>query len=295
MSGESGAEATEANEATELALQSARGDTAAAEPETASPDTVVTAELEPASSVAVMAQEPFESEEEERFFSEPPDLYEETTTPSFEHEATRIERTARPDAVTVTRLALPSELHPLPEPSPEDLRLYARRQQLRGRVAGILSAMLVVLLVGFVVRKRSEAARLAGETVTPIARAVPATVPSALPSSPIATVRTEPVVEIPPPPIASSQEDSSDPPSEEDVATLIRSARTLLGAGRVREGVTLARQAVEKNPLDAESYVLLAAGLQDLGQWREAHEVFAECRQKTKRGPSSTCQYFARR
>jgi hypothetical protein len=298
MNRESGAESAETNAATELAPQSASSDTVA-EPNPASGDAVAAVHAvppEPASGdtlgLAVVA---FESEEEERFFSEPPDLYEDTTTPSVAHDAARVERPAWPDAVTLTQVALQRELHPHPELPPEDPQLRARRRQLRGRVAGLLGAMLLVLLAGLVVRQRSEAAQRMREAVTPSARAIATnTAPFAGSSSPVPAAREESVVPIPPPPVASSDEDSADPPSAEDAAALIRNARTLLSAGRAREGVAAARQAVEKNPLDAEPYVLLAAGLQDLGAWSEARQVFAACRRKAKRGPSSTCQYFAR-
>ncbi|HTQ06673.1 MAG TPA: hypothetical protein VMI54_22610 [Polyangiaceae bacterium] len=80
-----------------------------------------------------------------------------------------------------------------------------------------------------------------------------------------------------------------------DAAGLRDKARTLLATGHSRDGVAFARAAVESDPLDARSYVLLGAGLQNLGDWAAARGVFEECTRKATHGGSSACQYFARR
>jgi len=78
-----------------------------------------------------------------------------------------------------------------------------------------------------------------------------------------------------------------------DPSALIRSARTLLEGGHTRAGVAAARMAVNANPKNAEPYILLGAGLQDLGKWAEAQTVFATCKQETSSGPNATCRYFS--
>jgi len=60
----------------------------------------------------------------------------------------------------------------------------------------------------------------------------------------------------------------------------------------VREGVGAARAAVAADPSLAEPYVLLGAGLQDLGEWNEAYRTFTTCAERTK---STVCKYFARK
>jgi hypothetical protein len=249
------------------------------------------AEPEPRSNeAATAAQHEFEAEEQ-RFFSEPPEPYEEAAEPSFEHGLGVTERAA-PSVRVVSRTAAEKERDAgLAERADVPL-LSARQRQLRRRVAGSMGAMLAFLLLGFVVRTRIEAAERARDAVKPAAPAMiakAAVVPAPPPSIAAPELRA---VEIPAPPAASV---SSDPVAEEDTAALIRSARSLLSAGHTRDGVVAAREAVQKNPLDAEPYILLAAGLQDLGAWHEAREVFSDCLRKAKRGTSSACQYFARR
>jgi hypothetical protein len=57
--------------------------------------------------------------------------------------------------------------------------------------------------------------------------------------------------------------------------------------------VAAARNAIALNPADPESYVLLAAGLQDMGRWAESREVFSRCIHKSKDGINAECAYFA--
>jgi len=54
----------------------------------------------------------------------------------------------------------------------------------------------------------------------------------------------------------------------------------------------VARGAIEADATLAEAYVLLAAGLEDLGRWNEAHRTFATCAERTH---SAECGYFARK
>jgi hypothetical protein len=72
-----------------------------------------------------------------------------------------------------------------------------------------------------------------------------------------------------------------------------REARRLLESGIIEPGVAAARNAIALNPTDPESYVLLAAGLQDMGRWAESREVFSRCVHKSKNGINAECVYFA--
>jgi nicotinate-nucleotide--dimethylbenzimidazole phosphoribosyltransferase len=72
-----------------------------------------------------------------------------------------------------------------------------------------------------------------------------------------------------------------------------REARRLLEAGNIEPGVAAARNAIALNPADPEAYVLLAAGLQDMGRWAESREVFSRCVHKSKDGINAECAYFA--
>jgi hypothetical protein len=85
-------------------------------------------------------------------------------------------------------------------------------------------------------------------------------------------------------------------PSAADVARardLRREARQLLEAGRAEEGVVVARRAIGADPNHPESYILLAAGLQDLGRWQESRDVFAKCVRESDRKANAECVYFA--
>ena len=72
-----------------------------------------------------------------------------------------------------------------------------------------------------------------------------------------------------------------------------REARRLLEAGQIEPGVAAARSAIALNPADPESYVLLAAGLQDMGRWAESREVFSRCIHKSNNTINAECVYFA--
>jgi len=72
-------------------------------------------------------------------------------------------------------------------------------------------------------------------------------------------------------------------------------ARKLLEAGQAEEGVDVARRAIGADPNDPEGYVLLAAGLQDLGRWQESRDVFMKCVRESDRKANAECVYFATR
>jgi hypothetical protein len=85
---------------------------------------------------------------------------------------------------------------------------------------------------------------------------------------------------------------AADPAKARD---LRREARRLLEAGNAEEGVQLSRRAIQADPNDPEGYILLAAGLQDLGRWQESRDVFAKCVQESSRKANAECVYFATR
>src|SRR6185436_11073080 len=63
----------------------------------------------------------------------------------------------------------------------------------------------------------------------------------------------------------------SDPPIDQATARDLRlQARRLLETGLAEQGVAFAKRAIAADPNDPESYVLLAAGLQDRGLWQRS-------------------------
>src|SRR5450432_3336103 len=190
----------------------------------------------------------------------------------------------------------------------ETPELLARRARLRRVVLGTLSASVALLLAGLLLRHSARTAESAlvvtsrPRTATRsalLSREAPA--PAVATSSPVPAVSTS----LPAPAVATSSPvpavstslpvPSSSPVQNDDPRELTRAARALLAAGQTREGVAAARVAVDANPGDAEPYILLATGLQDLGNWPEARAVFTACEQKTARGPNASCRYFAGR
>jgi hypothetical protein len=208
-----------------------------------------------------------------------------------------------------------------PARAPLSPELRGRRARLRQFVAAVLSSTVIFLVGAAEIARVSKtpralahsSARARATSVPTAARsalvlAVPSaareplvlaasSIPAVAAQSPesSATVPTGPTAA----PSASSASSASTPPddsaasrpSDDDAHRLTREARTLLRAGRTREGVAAAREAIEANVAFAEPYVLLAAGLEDLGAWREAHETFVACAERTH---SRECGYFAR-
>lgn len=116
-----------------------------------------------------------------------------------------------------------------------------------------------------------------------------AAVPEAESAAPAASTKAATI-----PPAAPSDGATPVTSTAGDAATLIRKARLLLNVGKSREGVAAAREALTQSPLEAEPYILLGAGLQDLGQYVEARTVFRDCLRLAKRGDLATCRYFSR-
>ncbi len=184
----------------------------------------------------------------------------------------------------------------------ETPELRARRARLRRVVLGTLSASVALLLVGLLARysaKRAESVLYASSLRrTAGLNALLPQETRSLSASLWSPAVASPAVPSPSGVVVADSNSSNAPPSaapSDDPSALTRAARVLLAAGHTREGVAAARVAVDANPGDAEPYILLATGLQDLGNWRDAHAVFTACEQKTQRGPNATCRYFAAR
>jgi hypothetical protein len=94
--------------------------------------------------------------------------------------------------------------------------------------------------------------------------------------------------------LAAVIEESAPAPVDEAMARQLQQrARELLVAGQIVEGVLFARRAIAANPMDSDSYILLAAGLEDLGRWEEARNIFSQCVRRSGGTASAECRYFA--
>jgi hypothetical protein len=179
------------------------------------------------------------------------------------------------------------EVPEVPEPVLEPSGVSARRARLRRVVAGALLGSAALFGVGLL---RHFVASRAPLPTNKSERRV--TLAALLPSPPATTSPSAPSSPEPSPEVDASSAHSA---LIVDSASLIRTARSLLEAGHTRDGVVAARAAVSANPTDAEPYILLAAGLQDLGKWTEAQAVFTTCKLAASSGPNATCRYFAGR
>lgn len=224
----------------------------------------------------MLEAEPSFAGDEERFFNEPETSDAQLTT------VVRQEPQLSSIAPTVTDSSLPNE----PEGSAArvDTAFEHRRRRLRSTVLIAWCASAALLLFGLTRRPALG--------VRPPANATPARVAAATPPAPA----TRPEIPPSPPPAPSASAPGpravDDHTGQESARALVRSARSLLEAGKIRAGVSVARQALALNSSDAEPYILLAAGLQDLGDWSGAQRVFAECQGKARHGSHADCSYF---
>lgn len=247
------------------------------------------------------ALEELESEDERRFFSEPPLFLEQHQPPSLEPVVTASDAEFSDDGAWLA-------------PSPEEQawleRAQARRTTLRRWVVLAMSTGALALLIAAADRHSfaqhaSAGASLAtgprpkvvASTVASAAGTVASTAGTASPpetdTDSVSLARataSDAVSPVPEPPPPTSRDASS-----ADAQTLLAKARTLFMSGHTRDGVVLARAAIASDPLDARSYVLLGAGLQDLGEFAAARDVFQDCARTATRGPHAACRYFARR
>jgi hypothetical protein len=158
----------------------------------------------------------------------------------------------------------------------------ARRRPFWSRpgARGALAATAVLVIAGFVLRARrgGSPTSLAASAAAPMLQ------------SQMVAPNTEPTVLDE---LAVEEEPASPKVDEALSRELQRQAREMLMAGQIPEGVALARRAVAANPHDGDNYILLAAGLQDLGHWQEARNIFSRCVSSSNGPASAECTYFA--
>lgn len=224
--------------------------------------------------------------DEERFFNEPEASNVQPTEQESEHPSLNSLAPAVLDAnEAVFLLTEPKQTADTQEPA-----FQLRRKRLRQGVLLTLGASVALLLLGVARLPRREqrvdsasmpahAARLAIAPANPTSTLV-----TSQPVSPVASESSTP-----PTPITQLD----DHVARESAHALLVSARSLLQAGRIRAGVDVARQALAANGNDAEPYILLAAGLQDLGDWPGAQRVFAACKSRAHTGSQAECSYFS--
>jgi len=225
--------------------------------------------------------------EEERFFRAAEPFTE--AIAADDQEPDRLGATLAPTSIDCTDPS-PLDGHEGPHSSSDDPVLQARRKRLRRGVAATWCASAALLLLALALRHHGAIPTQSGAAFA-VQLETAARTPRVAAPEPLIEPRSQPAPE--PLTSASASPRSDDSSSATTASGLIRTARALLSAGQIRAGVSVARQAVAANSSDAEPYILLAAGLQDLGDWTGAQSVFATCKQKTHRGPHADCSYFS--
>jgi hypothetical protein len=118
--------------------------------------------------------------------------------------------------------------------------------------------------------------------------------PHEIPAAEMATVEALPIPPEPPDIDDTSGEDLVGPEEQIELGRKAAlEARRLLEAGQIEQGVAEARRAIALDPRESRNYILLAAGLQDLGKWQEAREIFTRCTKQSDGIANAECIYFA--
>jgi tetratricopeptide (TPR) repeat protein len=160
-------------------------------------------------------------------------------------------------------------------------------------VAALLSTFAVVEIVRMATAKSTTAmatTQLAIDmTVRPSIEPVAAPEPGpVVVAAPEPAPEPAPVVVAAPEPIAAAPEPGAT--AALDAPARKREAKSLIDLGKMRAAIPAAEAAIDADPGDAESYLLLGAALQEIGQWKRSIEVFSRCVREATRGPRGECR-----
>ena len=202
---------------------------------------------------------------------------------------------------------------PSDSPPRDALRLHvqasaAQRSPAAGarRVRSIGAAWIVAaaIAVGLFMGRRGPAAprpapdaphtQAMRETSAP-APADPATVSASAPAS--AAPSSPPVVPEPVVAIASAEASPAAAPRDagaSDGALAKRAAQRALERGKVAQAIDLGEHAVEVDPTDAESWLILGAAYLERGSFKEARRCFSSCLDQATHGPKNECAALRR-
>ncbi len=200
------------------------------------------------------------------------------TTPGEEIDqaffAQEAETVARLHAEATTEVWV--ERAPRPAPSREVL---ARRGRLRAVVASVVGAM--ALMAGPIVGQALGLSRPHDWT--------------ALPATPIHAAASRAPLVLAAEEEESPEENHADPPRPTDPARAKELTSRALGrleAGKYREAIDLATNAIEADPTDAAPYLYKGTALLETGQNSAARGVFARCVEQATRGQKQECRHF---
>lgn len=95
-------------------------------------------------------------------------------------------------------------------------------------------------------------------------------------------------------PSAAAEGPAASSPSAADGVDLKHRAQQALEKGRLTAALDLGQQAVEADPTDAESWLILGATYLQRGKPKEARRCFASCVDQATQGPVSECKALLR-
>ncbi|MGH7436413.1 MAG: tetratricopeptide repeat protein [Polyangiaceae bacterium] len=186
----------------------------------------------------------------------------------------------------------------------------AKRPLRSGRVAlalACVAGLAIIALVNRVAPEQTPAvppaasaeppSRPSLQVVSSVAAASPAASPasasSASPASSDTTATPESVsspAETEPPALLG---DAADQPAA-DAIDLKHRAQQALEKGKLAPAIELGEQAVEADPTDAESWLILGATYLQRGRYGDARRCFARCVDQATHGPTSECKALLR-
>jgi hypothetical protein len=173
-------------------------------------------------------------------------------------------------------------------------RLVGARSHESSSSAGVLSAQASLASIDMGPdRFNPPAEPVAAEPVAAAPVVAPVVAP-AVAAPPVAEPVAAPAVAAPAA-AAPSEQTTPSPEKAVDPAGAKKQILSAIAHRRLGEAVSRARAAVDRDPGQADNYLLLGSAMQELGQWDRAATVFAVCAERARRGPRSECRALAGR
>jgi hypothetical protein len=191
-----------------------------------------------------------------------------------------------------------------PEPVPERATVRrigdaARRRNLARYVTGAVAVCFLICVAAAVragtVRADTNASVPSHLPAPVSALAVPATSEPALPQDAVEPARApEPASEPPPDRAVTAVDDNGSAPPAEDARMAKGRAQQAINRGDAVGAIEAARQSLDLDESDAETWLILGAAYMQRGAHHDARESFAACARKATHGDRSECRALLR-
>jgi len=197
----------------------------------------------------------------------------------------------------------------------EDPEVLARRERSVRVVKRVMAGVAALFLVGLIVKLREAPPPAPPPPVfahsASQASAEPATLPSTVPTAPVASglpVAADAAASAPdasPSDAATASADASpadaaqalaagaDVDASVDAKALKKACQRALDSGKIAEAIEKGEASVAADPTDGEAWLLLGASYEQKGRIADAKGAYKSCVQKGKRGPVGECAALA--